>query len=447
VDRYCEEASLLLPWWEPHAQVFAGLSLFAAAAAQPIANAATHTGAPDLLFILVAILVAARLFGHLAERVGQPAVLGEILAGVLLGGSVLGVLNPAQEGVQLFAELGVLILLFAIGLETDLGRLFRVGTTSAAVALVGVALPFTCGYLVALAFGLAALPSLVIAAALTATSVGITARVLADLGRLQDEESQIVIGAAVLDDVVGLVILAIVAQIVAGGAVSAPQIGATAIMAFGFLAVVLLIGRPVVPRVFEYFEKRGTPDTIKAASLVLAFLMAYLAYRSGSALIMGAFVAGVLLQPTRYVHDVEVGTRGLVRLFVPVFFVSVGASIDLTSLVQPSVLLLGGVLTAVGVLGKFAAGYAPFWYHGHKAVIGAGMIPRGEVGLIFAQMGLAAGVLTSGLFSAVTLMVMSTTLIAPLLLRVLLPGRRPPLARAPQGAGEVVGSGAATGVS
>jgi Kef-type K+ transport system membrane component KefB len=385
---------------------------------------AEYGAVPDLLFLLVAVLGAARIMGYLAERVGQPAVLGEILAGLLLGGSVLGILDPANTGVHIFAEMGVLILLFAIGLETDLLRLFRVGATSAAVALAGVAIPFTAGYWVALSLGLAPMPALVAAAALTATSVGITARVLTDLGRLQDEEGQIIIGAAVMDDVIGLVMLAIIAQIAAGGEVSAASVASTSIMAFGFLAVVLLVGRPIVPRVFDAVSRLGNPDSVKALSLVLAFSVAYLAYTFGSAIIIGAFAAGVLLQPTRHVHDVEVGTRGLVRLFVPVFFVSVGAAIDLRAFLSLPVLLLGGALTVVGVGGKFLAGYAAFWYRGNRAVIGAGMIPRGEVGLIFAQMGLASGALTTGTFSAIAFMVMATTVIAPLLLRRLLGRKR-----------------------
>lgn len=174
----------------------------------------------EFLFLLIVILVGAKLVGELAERIGQPAVLGELVAGVLVGGSVLGLVDPTLESIHLLAEIGVIILLFQIGLETDLRQLLKVGGASAVVAVVGVVVPFALGYGVAVALGIAQLPSIVIGASLTATSVGITARVLSDLGRLQEPESQIVLGAAVIDDIVGLIILGVVGGLVAGEAVT-----------------------------------------------------------------------------------------------------------------------------------------------------------------------------------------------------------------------------------
>src|SRR5688572_1882616 len=196
---------------------------------------------PELLFLLVAILVTAKVLGELAERVHQPAVLGELLAGVLLGASVFGVLDPSLPRlhvVHLLAEIGVVLLLFQIGLETNLTTLLKVGPASTAVAFVGVVLPFVMGYGVAVALGLESLPAVVCGAALTATSVGITARVLSDLGRLQEPESQIVLGAAVIDDIIGLIILAVVAEVVAGGGLSIGSVLTTTAVAFGFVAVV-----------------------------------------------------------------------------------------------------------------------------------------------------------------------------------------------------------------
>ena len=396
--------------------------LFAVAAAEE--GAAMEV--PEFLFVLVAILVAAKLLGELAERAGQPAVLGELLAGVVLGSSVLGVLDhdlPEMHVIHLLADIGVVLLLFQIGLETNLPRLLKVGPASATVAMVGVALPFVLGYAVARALGLETVQSVVCGAALTATSVGITARVLSDLGRLQEPESQIVLGAAVIDDIIGLIILAVVANIMAGGAVTVPGIALTTAIAFGFVAAVLVIGRFTIPPLFELLSRVGREETLATMALAFAFMVAFLADRAGSALIVGAFAAGLVLGPTRQAHVVEHGVLRLSMLFVPIFFVWVGAAVDVTTFADPQVLLVGGSLIAVAVLGKFLAGFAPFWFKGKKTVIGVGMIPRGEVGLIFAQMGLTSRVLTPGLFSALTLMVMVTTFLAPPLLKLLFPPR------------------------
>ena len=383
---------------------------------------------PQILLVLAAALAAAKALGEVAERFGQPAVVGELLAGVALGPSVLAIVDPGLPVIHFLAEIGVVILLFQIGLETDLRRLVSVGGTAATVAVVGVALPFALGFGVAELLGLAELPGLVVAAALTATSVGITARVLADLGRLQERESQVVLGAAVIDDIVGLVILAVVTRLVAGGTLSVPGVGLTALVAFGFVGAALLVGRFVVRPVFGLIARVGSEQTLATLGIVVAFLTAVLADRVGSALIIGAFTAGLVFAPTPHGHAIERGVVRLGHFFVPIFFVSVGASVDVRTFAQGSVLLVGVLLVVVAVVGKFAAGFAPFWFTGRKVVVGVGMIPRGEVGLIFAQTGLTAGVLDPGLFSALTFMVIVTTLMAPPLLKRLL-GPRPPGAR------------------
>lgn len=376
---------------------------------------------PDFLFLLIAILVSAKVLGELAEKIGQPAVLGELLAGVLLGQSLFGIVNPSVEMVHLLAEVGVVLLLFQIGLETNLGQLLQVGTASTAVAAVGVALPFVAGFYVCEALGLDVLPSLVASAALTATSVGITARVLSDLGRLKEPESQIILGAAVIDDIIGLVILAVVAQIVAGTELTVTSVGLTTLIAFGFVAAVVVIGRLIVPPTFDLLSRIGREETLATMAVALAFVVCYLADLAGSALIIGAFAAGLTLSPTRHAKVIEHGVARLGVFFVPIFFVSVGAAVDVGTFVDPRVMIVGGALIAVAIIGKVLAGYAPVWYKGRKLVIGVGMIPRGEVGLIFAQMGLTAGALTTGLFSAITMMVMVTTFMAPPLLKFLFP--------------------------
>jgi Kef-type K+ transport system membrane component KefB len=372
------------------------------------------------LLLLATILVSAKLLGELAERIGQPAVIGELLAGVLLGPSVIGFVDPTLPALHLFAEIGVVLLLFTIGLETDLKKLLSVGGAAMTVACVGVLLPFVSGYVVSRALGLDLLPSIVAGAALTATSVGITARVFSDLGKLQSVDGQIVLGAAVIDDVIGLIILAVVSDLVAGTAPSVGGVLRTTAIAFGFLAAAIFLGRFLVPPLFDTLARAGKEQTLASMGLVLAFLLAVAAAEIGSALIVGAFAAGLVIAPTEHAAAVERGVIRLANLFVPIFFVAVGAAVDVRTFTSANVVLVGVALTVVAILGKFAAGYAPVWIRAHKSLIGVGMIPRGEVGLIFAQTGLTAGVLTSGTYSALMLMVLVTTFMAPPLLRMLI---------------------------
>ena len=389
-----------------------------------------HLSVPNLLGIIVVMLALAKLCGALAKSIGQPTVLGELVAGVLLSTSVFGVVNPKVEVIHFLAEVGVIVLLFAIGLETNLKSLIKVGGASAAVAAVGVVLPFALGYAACRMLGLDNLVAVVAGAALTATSVGITARVLSDLGRLQEPESRIILGAAVIDDIVGLVILTVVAGLVAGNEVTAFGVARITFVAFGFLIATLVIGGFVIPHVVRLVSMIDLPGTSTILAVILAFGLAWLADKAGSAIIIGAFAAGLLLSATPKAHEVEHGITELGNFFVPLFFVSVGASVDVRVFnpIDPAnhhTLLVGALLIVAAIVGKFAAGYAAPWFKGKKSVIGVGMIPRGEVGLIFAQMGLSSGVFDAKLFGAVTLMVMVTTFLAPPLLRVLFPPKDP----------------------
>ncbi len=384
-----------------------------------------HLAVSQFLGMLVVILVVAKVAGALAQRLGQPAVLGELIGGVLTGSSVLGWIDPHHQALQLLAELGVLILLFAIGLETDHTELLRVGVTSMTVAVVGVLLPFALGYFACRWLGLSDMRSIMAAATLTATSVGITARVLSDLGQLRAEEGQIILGAALIDDVLGLLFLTVVEGLTQGQQVSVAVVLGAAARAVGFLLVAAFAGRLVIPLVFRVVERIQLPGTVTVFAVAVALSMAWLADRCGSAMIIGAFAAGLLLGHIPHAHEIERGIAGLGHFFVPIFFVSVGASVDVAALnpLLPAsrfTLLTGGVLIGVGIIGKFLAGYAPFWFRGNKAVVGVGMIPRGEVGLIFAQIGLATQVFDAGLFGAATLMVMITTLVSPPCLKRLL---------------------------
>ena len=376
----------------------------------------SHQDVPHLLAVLFALLVATKVFGLAAQRLGQPSVVGELLAGVLLGKSLLGILDPADPVIHDLAQLGVIVLLFEIGLHTDIRSLLKVGAAAIVVAIVGVALPFGLGYGVCIALGLPVIPAVVAGAALTATSIGISARTLSDLGQLRTAEGQIVLGAAVLDDVIGLVILSVVAGLVGGRAVTAGGIASTTGIAVGFIVVALVLGNLFVPPFFRFIERVEASGTLGVAALAFAFLLASLAAMAGSATIIGAFAAGLILHNTPQRSRIDSATTSLGHFFVPIFFAVVGAAVELGTLANPRALVIGAALIGVGVVGKVAAGFAPFWFKGRKLLIGVAMIPRGEVGLIFAQMGLATAALTAQLYSAIALMVVVTTLVTPLLL-------------------------------
>jgi Kef-type K+ transport system membrane component KefB len=383
---------------------------------------------------LAVILIAAKLLGELAERLGQPAVLGELIAGVLLGASALGVVPSSgvpAEVIHVLAELGVLLLLFEIGLETDLREMFRVGSASLAVALVGVVVPFALGYLYwayaphpAIGAEDRTTAAIFVGATLTATSVGITARVLSDLRQMATQEARVIIGAAVIDDVLGLVILSVVSGVAAGAAVSLLGILHTLAVAVGFLVVAVLVGRFLVPRLFDLVVRMRVRYVLLVFAFAFALGLSSLAAVAGSALIIGAFAAGIILSGTNQFDTIEHEVRPVASIFTPIFFVSVGASVNLR-LLDPStpeargILVVAAALTALAILGKLVAGWAAPWVPMRRLVVGTGMIPRGEVGLIFADIGLRSRILTEEVFGAVLLMVMATTFVAPPALKAL----------------------------
>jgi Kef-type K+ transport system membrane component KefB len=271
-----------------------------------------------LLVALAAVILATKLLGEIAQRLGQPAVLGELLAGVLLGGSALHILDPHDPVIHAIAELGVLVLLFQIGLHTDLRSLRKVGGSAAMVAAVGVVAPFAGGYLAFRALGAGTIPSLIAGAALTATSIGISARVLSDLGRLNTPEGQVVLGAAVLDDVIGLIILSVVSGLAAGGAVSMLGIARTSGVAIGFIVVALVVGGLVVPRLFRQLARIRARGSLGLLALAFALTLSWLADSSGSAMIIGAFAAGLILHPTPQREEIEKSMTALGYFFVPI---------------------------------------------------------------------------------------------------------------------------------
>ncbi len=394
---------------------------------------------PGLFLILAAILVAAKLLGELAERVGQPAVLGELLAGVLLGGSVLGIVPTSGamgEVLHVLAELGVVLLLFEIGLETDLREMFRAGPASLAVATVGVVLPFFFGFLYwayvphAATGGSTDLTTaaIFVGATLTATSVGITARVLSDLRRMNTLEARIIIGAAVIDDVFGLVILSVVSGLAAGAAIAPLSILRIFTVAVGFLVVAVLVGRFLAPKLFDLVVRMRVRYVLLVAAIAFLLGLSAIAQMAGSALIIGAFAAGLILSGTNQFDTIEREVRPVGSILTPIFFVSVGASVNVR-LLDPTregasgLLGVALVLTLLAVAGKIAAGWAAPWAQFRRVVVGVGMIPRGEVGLIFADIGRRAGILNEAVFGAILLMIMATTFVAPPGLKLLFGAR------------------------
>lgn len=403
-----------------------GLDLLFLAA--PPGGAAMKIG--ELLLVLIAIFGAAKLFGELAERLGQPAVLGEMIGGIVIGVSGLRLVNPHMEVVHLLSELGVILLLFLIGLETDLQKLLSVGGSALLVAVIGVAVPFAGGYWVGHALGLPTMVAIFAGAALTATSVGITARVLSDLGHMRDKSSQIILGAAVVDDILGLIILTVVSSIAGGKPLTIFSVTTTTVVAFGFVIVAVVVGSKLAPWLISMVAKLKVAKAVFFGSVMFAFALAWLADLVGSALIIGAFAAGLVLARTDKGRQIESEVHDIAQFFIPIFFVSVGAAVDLRSFnpfqsESRHFLIIGLMLTAVGIVGKLLAGLGAMGEGVRRIVVGVGMVPRGEVGLIFAQIGLSTGILVSGLYSSVALMVMLTTFVTPPVLRILLPPRSP----------------------
>jgi Kef-type K+ transport system membrane component KefB len=424
--------------------------------AESLADAEEHHGPTpaDFFLVIIAILVFAKVFGEAAERVGQPAVLGELVAGLVLGGSVLGIVPTDGELgtiIHLLAEVGVAVLLFEIGLETDLKEMFRVGAASSSVALVGVALPFALGFaywffvdpdIGAHPSGIThGIVSVFVGATLTATSVGITARVLTDLRLMHRAESRIIIGAAVIDDVLGLVILAVVSGLAGGATLSLLGIGRTFTIAVGFLVLAVIVGNFVAPKLFSLIDRMRVRGVLLVSAFAFALLFAALAAKAGSAMIIGAFAAGIVLSSTNQFDLIVERIEPVADIFTPIFFVSVGAAVNVGLFIpgpdfNGQVLMVGAILVVVAFVGKLAAGYVVGWGKEklNHAAIGVGMVPRGEVGLIFADIGRRAGILSDETFSAILIMVIVTTFLAPPLLKVLFtpePGDGPGAASGP----------------
>lgn len=380
---------------------------------------------PQLLFDLLLVFVAAKVLGRLAQAIGQPAVLGELVGGVLIGVSVLGFIDPTEEVLHLLAEVGVLILLFEIGLESDLEDLLKVGWQSALVGVVGIAAPFALGYLLMSLLGYGGIKAVFVGATLTATSIGITARVLADLGKMETAAAKVIIGAAVIDDILGLVILSVVQGLAATGEVSPWGVAKTTALALGFLVVAMVVGRVTAPRLLRIVRGADVRGELLLAAVGFAMIFALAAHEVGSATIIGAFAAGLILAETEDRHPIEERVKPLADFFVPIFFVTIGAAVDVTVFnpfdpEKRAILALAGLLIAAAIAGKLVTGLVVKPVEPRQRLaVGVGMIPRGEVGLVFASVGRAAGVVTPDTYAAVVAMVIVTTFLAPPLLKVI----------------------------
>jgi Kef-type K+ transport system membrane component KefB len=408
-------------------------ALLLAAAAEPAGH-----GDPvaPLLLALAVILVVAKLGGDLATRLGQPPVLGELAAGVVLGNlALVGVpwFEPYETdaAVDLVARLGVIVLLFEVGLESTVRQMMAVGLSSTVVAVVGVIAPFALGWMA----GAWLLPEAgpyvhaFLGATLTATSVGITARVFQDLERSKTPEARIILGAAVIDDVLGLVILAVVAGAISaaatGGTLSYAAIGFVALKAVVFLVGALVLGVWLSPRLFRVASRLKARGVLLAVGLSFCFALAWMSNVIGLAPIVGAFAAGLVLEDVHYRDFVGRGEHGLEELvrpiaafLVPVFFVVMGMRTDLRAFADARVLAIAAAITVCAIVGKQVCGLGVIGGGVDRVTVGIGMIPRGEVGLIFANIG--SGLVLHGrpvidpaLYSAVVVMVIATTVITP----------------------------------
>lgn len=370
---------------------------------------------------LLVILLSAKLFGELAERLGQPAVLGELIGGVVLGTGVVSFFNINDPALALMSEIGVILLLFETGIHSDLGRLLKAGPTASAVAAIGVISPFALGWGLMTALGRGGMEAVFVGAALTATSVGITARVLSDMGKLELPEAQIILGAAVIDDVLGIIILSAMQGIAVSGFLQWAGIVKTILLSAGFLAAALWLGPYLSNALVKIVRRMRVRGVLVGLAVCFAFAMALAAHALGTAMIVGAFTAGILLARTDKKEDIDKTIRPVVDVFAPVFFVMVGAQVDL-AVFNPftagnrAVLGLAALLILAAVAGKIVSALAvPKGLN--RWTVGFGMIPRGEVGLIFAQIGLTTGIIEPALYAAVVAMVIVTTFVAPPLLK------------------------------
>ncbi|MFM8544538.1 MAG: cation:proton antiporter [Vulcanococcus sp.] len=413
----------------------------------------------------VVIFLVARAIAEAMVRLQLPTILGELVAGVLIGVSglhlivppdtqatvnagvlsvlgslaeilpaeVQGLYNETFPSLQAVSQIGLFALLFLTGLESELDELVAVGVQASTVAVAGVVLPFALGTAgLVLLFHVPLIPAVFAGAAMTATSIGITASVFGELRWLKRKEGQIVIGAAVLDDILGIVILAVVVAIVGGGAFTLGPVVRLCLAAVAFVAVALVLSRTAAPLFDWVVERLKAPGDVAVASFVVLTLCCFAAQAIGLEAALGAFAAGLILSASKHTEDIDKAVKPLVALFATVFFVLIGTGMDLSVLnpfdpANREGLIVAAFLLAVSIVGKVAAGWSYVSKEPtNRLVVGLGMMPRGEVGLIFLGLGRQAGILTPALEAAILLMVIGTTFLAPILLRLVIPAEAEP---------------------
>ncbi|HWF87615.1 MAG TPA: cation:proton antiporter [Pyrinomonadaceae bacterium] len=415
------------------------------AAGEGATGTESHGLDPAVLIGVAIMLVFAKLGSEIFERIHAPAVLGELFAGIVLGNLVIFGFNGVEslktnDTIAALAEFGVIILLFEVGLESDLKEMVEVGWSSLLVAILGVIAPFFLGWAVSAYFipDEPRLAHIFIGATLCATSVGITARVFKDLGKLATREARIILGAAVIDDVLGLLILAIVAGAIkaagTGGTLSLFSVGLIAVKSLGFLIAAVIVGQFLMPRLLHAAGRLATQGVLLTVAISCCLFMAWMAARVGLAPIVGAFAAGLVLDEVHYKHGRARQERELQDLLqpvstvlVPIFFVLMGLKVDLRLFTRLDILGLALALTVAAIIGKQICAFGVVERNINRLAVGLGMIPRGEVGLIFAGIGAtlmlptASGesqpVISSAIFGAVVIMVIITTLITPIALK------------------------------
>ncbi len=385
----------------------------------PIVLAASVENATILLHLFI-MLAAAKLMAEVFERLRQPAVVGEILAGVIIGPSLLGWVQPS-EIITVLAEFGVIFLLFNVGLETKPQSIFNVGVRATLVGVLGVILPFVAGYFIAVAWDGNFAEAMFIGAALVATSVGITARVLGGMGLLDMQTSRIILGAAVIDDILGLLILSLVSAVSNGG-VNVISLVQTAAAAIAFTVFVALVGSRLINRLAPRIEQLRLGRPFFTLGIVLCLGLSVASMYIGVAAIIGAFLAGMAMaEATEENETMHHLTSGVTEFLVPFFLVNIGMQLDLSIFKDSSVVVLAIVITIAAVITKFVGCGLGAWGMRWREMgqIGIGMVPRGEVGIVVAQIGLSLGVIEPRFFGAVLFMAVATTIIAPPLIKVL----------------------------
>ncbi len=375
----------------------------------------------EILLSLFIVFVAAQIGAEIAQRLKMPGVVGEIAAGCVVGPSVLGWIHPA-EALDVLAEIGVVLLLFSVGLETRLEDMKRVGRSAVMVGVLGVIIPFASGALWAHGSGFDWAKSLFVAAAFVATSAGITARVLQELGALQREEARVILGAAVIDDILAMLLLGIVSALQSGGELHAGALLLVLAEAIGFVLLIGLVGPRVMRRSARWLDAPINPHSPLTIALAICLGLAFLSTQLQLAAIIGAFLAGMIASETKQRQLLEHQTQPLLALMAPFFFVMTGTRIELAQLASGGALLTLLIMTAIAIAAKLLGGFLGAWSMGKRSatIVGVGMIPRGEVGVVIASLGLAAGVFTPKMYALIVAMSLLTSVVTPPVLALLL---------------------------